>query len=130
MSLLEIVMHLRSCCFTNVILMIFFCRSRCRRSPRRLIKLSADPSTIFLIFDVDYLGKSRRHHRKERLTSSKIAWNLKVILVKEASLCPHHTNVCKLSAFRSYIFLMSFQQISLKLDNFPNYKALYPVDLP
>ena len=123
-------MHLRSCCFTNVILMIFFLPFSLPSPSSSLNKALCRSFHDFLIFDVDYLGKSRRHHRKERLTSSKIAWNLKVILVKEASLCPHHTNVCKLSAFRSYIFLMSFQQISLKLDNFPNYKALYPVDLP
>ena len=50
-------MRLRSCCVTNVILMIFFfCRSRCRR--RRLIKLPADPSTIFQFLTWTIWGKA------------------------------------------------------------------------
>ena len=43
-SVLKMVMHVRSCCFTNVILMIFFlCRSRYRRRPRRLSSLQTLP---------------------------------------------------------------------------------------
>ena len=45
-----------------------------------------------------------------------------------ASLCPHHTNVCKNSRFnlRSYIFV-SFQQIPFKLVNFTNFEVPFPV---
>ena len=42
---------------------------------------------------------------------------------------PHHTNVCKISRpWRSYIFV-NFQQITLKLGNFTNINALFPVVL-
>ena len=60
-------MHVRSCCFTNVILMIFFlCRSRYRRRPHRLSSLQTLPR-FFIFFNMDYLEKSRRHQWKERL---------------------------------------------------------------
>ena len=37
-----------------------------------------------------------------------------------------HTNVCNFSTLRRYIFI-SFQQVTFKFGNFPNFKALFSV---
>ena len=43
------------------------------------------------------------------------------------SLLPHHTNVCKISRILGSCIYVSFQQITLKLGNFINFKALFYV---
>ena len=40
---------------------------------------------------------------------------------------PHHTNVCKISRILRSCIIVSFQQITLKLGNFINFKALFYV---
>ena len=64
-------MHLRSCCFTKAILMIFFFLPFSLPSSS-LNKAPCRPFHDFSIFDVDFLGKSRRHHWKERLKLGKV----------------------------------------------------------
>ena len=40
---------------------------------------------------------------------------------------PHHTNVCKISRMLRSCIFVTFQQITLKLRNFINFKALFYV---
>ena len=42
-------------------------------------------------------------------------------------LTPHHTNVCKSSRMLRSCIFVTFQQITLKLRNFINFKALFYV---
>ena len=93
---------------------------------------------------MDKFGKIRRHHWKERYKINKIAKFESDLLKtyedialqtfvwwgaggggKFVPLFPH-TNVCNFSTLRRYIFI-SFQQVTFKFGNFPNFKALFSV---
>ena len=96
-----------------------------------------DLSTVFSTFDMDKLGKNRRRHWKEGLNISNIAkfksdmyWSeqrysstklqkFTDICMVEASLCPHHANICKnlwlWGAKPSLVFKKSLSQWAILL---------------
>ena len=90
---------------------------------------------------MDKFGKIRRHHWKERYKINKIAKFESDLLKTYEDIAPQtfvwwgggkfvplfpHTNVRNFSTLRRYIFI-SFQQVTFKFGNFPNFKALFSV---
>ena len=79
---------------------------------------------LFSVFLMDQFGKIRRHHRKERLKISKIAK-----FESDTSLSSEGIAYKRLELRRRRsCILITFQQITFKLGNYTNFKALFSVE--
>ena len=99
------------------------CPSRIPFSFKRLpFRLAIDLFTVFFFtFDVDKLGKIRRYQWKDRLDINKIA---KFQSDTSPQSCEKRCRKISRLWSRTYIFV-SFQQLTFRLGNFSNLKALF-----
>ena len=91
---------------------------------------------FFSTFDTDKLRKISQLQRplprlklicwKLKKTSFSNSRNFTEVCRVGASLCPHHTNYCKISQlFGATVILSRLRRIPFKLDNCTNFKALF-----
>ena len=110
----------------------------CRKTKTKTKTKTIDPSTVFSTFDIGQLAKIYRHSNSnmakfERDTLQTVtktyvstkSGNFTDVCMLGASLCPQHTNVCKILRLCGTIFAI-LQNMNLKFGQFPNFKVFYP----